>query len=78
MNDWPRYKYRKGYELIDIDFETLYPGKQNLIFEKISDTKKVMVEKILSTSTKDKLNMEYFEKLKAATSIRMLFLQINI
>lgn len=28
--EWPRYSKRYGYELIDIDFQHLFPGKDNL------------------------------------------------
>lgn len=69
LKDWPRYRDPNGYKLIDIDFETMYPEKQNLMFSKIEGFEKVMVEEIFPKYVNDKLNMQYIEKIKAATDI---------
>ncbi|XP_037958803.1 uncharacterized protein LOC119688192 [Teleopsis dalmanni] len=69
LDQWPRYGDCNGHELIDIDFSTLYPGKEMIMFEKIEDLVQKVTKLFFPSSIKDKLNQQYFEKMKVASDI---------
>ncbi|XP_067645897.1 uncharacterized protein [Eurosta solidaginis] len=57
LEDWPRYSDSNGYELVEIDFENMYPGKSNKLFLKLENFyKKIMP--ILQSDVKDKASRE--------------------
>lgn len=67
FKNWPRYKDLTGLDLINIDFQTLYPNKSNLLFEKI-ETFVADVCKIFPSLIKDKLNMNLFDTLNKCSN----------
>ncbi|XP_039970048.1 uncharacterized protein LOC120781955 [Bactrocera tryoni] len=61
FSEWPRYKDFRGYELVEIDFETLYPGKGNMLFLKLEKFYKEIL-KIFDRDIKDRVSRELFLK----------------
>lgn len=66
LDDWPRYKDPKGPEVINIDFETLYEGKGNIMFRKMNDFEKLFQEEVFLSQIKDKLNLQYLKTMKSS------------
>lgn len=64
FDNWPRYKDPIGCDLINVDFAWLFPGKENNLFNKIAQLEADMCVLIFPTHIKDKLNLNYFEKMK--------------
>ncbi|XP_049314538.1 uncharacterized protein LOC125778917 [Bactrocera dorsalis] len=61
FSEWPRYKDFRGYELVEIDFATLYPGKENMLFLKLEKFYKEIL-KIFDRDIKDRVSRELFLK----------------
>ncbi|XP_039968848.1 uncharacterized protein LOC126764084 isoform X1 [Bactrocera neohumeralis] len=61
FSEWPRYKDFRGYELVEIGFETLYPGKGNMLFLKLEKFYKEIL-KIFDRDIKDRVSRELFLK----------------
>lgn len=61
--EWPRYKDPNCIELINIDFEWLFPNKGSNLFSKISHFEAEMRDVIFPEYIKDKLNVNIFEKM---------------
>ncbi|XP_050338861.1 uncharacterized protein LOC126765232 isoform X2 [Bactrocera neohumeralis] len=61
FSEYPRYKDFRGYELVEIDFETLYPGKGNMLFLKLEKFYKEII-KIFDRDIKDRVSRELFLK----------------
>lgn len=64
FDNWPRYKDPIGCDLINVDFAWFFPGKENNLFNKIAQLEADMCVLIFPTHIKDKLNLNYFEKMK--------------
>ncbi|XP_067634765.1 uncharacterized protein [Eurosta solidaginis] len=70
LEDWPRYSDSNGYELVEIDFENMYPGKSNQLFLKLDNFyKKIMP--ILQCDVKDKASRELLLSKVFNTNISM-------
>lgn len=69
FRDWPRYKDANGLELIDIDFETIHPGKTYLLINKIDDLEKDVSNMFFPKGVKDKLNLQFLENYRSAKNI---------
>ncbi|XP_049315436.1 uncharacterized protein LOC125779058 [Bactrocera dorsalis] len=61
FSEWPRYKDFRGYELVEIDFATLYSGKGNMLFLKLEKFYKEIL-KIFDRDIKDRVSRELFLK----------------
>lgn len=61
LEEWPRYKDPNFPELINIDFETLYQGKENMLFQKMDGFENQFNEAFFTSRIKDKLNLQYLK-----------------
>lgn len=77
IKQWPRYKDSNGDELIDIDFETMYPGKGHKLFEKIEEFETKLNKTFYPNSIRDKLFLDYYDKMKSNEISAGIYIQFN-
>ncbi|XP_049307705.1 uncharacterized protein LOC125777307 [Bactrocera dorsalis] len=66
FKEWPRYFDSNGYQLIDIDFDTMFPGKSDLMFNKIESVEEAITKELFPSLIKDKLNLTYYDAMLGA------------
>ncbi|XP_050323110.1 uncharacterized protein LOC126754933 [Bactrocera neohumeralis] len=73
FKEWPRYFDSNGYQLIDIDFDTMFPGKSDLMFNKIESVEEAITKELFHSLIKDKLNLTYYDAMLGALVASFLF-----
>ncbi|XP_055918822.1 uncharacterized protein LOC129950904 [Eupeodes corollae] len=63
LTAWPRYKDTNAEQLINVDFNTLHPGKSNKLFEKFYELEKRANKVFFPSSIKEKLFLEMYKKM---------------